>query len=712
MRLALQNRLVKYVATAMCVFVLLVQWGCDFPTAQDPLGTPDFQTTLVRYVKLTDSTMIAPASPQFLVATFATYSAVARSRVDTTARTADANGISVTPFITPFSDTGRVTVREVNPVPGKSDFPPARIVFGLRGATYTIIGLPPSQKQRNQLIVDTILTVTALPSSPPANTANIRFVNCVNDSTKTYSLILGCPSGAPLSAYLRYRASSAALPIPVSGDNVVSLALTEQGVPISSTATAPPPVRKDLFNLRPLSAGNNYTILLYQVKGVLRLLALNDRNDEKITADTVSAPSTFVRVANLSGGVLESVLYGNNAIVNAVSNDTLTNYNSLTACASAGSDTLILNRRNGLRQQRLATSLEVNGSQTLLIGDSSAVAAPALTITVPQNSVAVRVVNLSSRSVSVFRGATSGMRMQALAENLGRGNIGGVIQIPRETLQPFMVFTTNSPQQVLQTSVDALPSRSTATSYFLVVQDSRMVFVPDESTLTAPAAVALKAMGKGALVHIVHAFADETNAITVSVGTGNATGGIVLSDQVSYGGSRLTVLPEGNAQFTIGGATSSMANEPLKSNVHYVAIGIVAQGSRQVIVERGLWTPRDGDTARKKLVPQLVPTPQGSVRYLNATLDVDSVGVFPGLDTSRTSFQLGGNMDKGKFIYPSVPFTTNQIRTLQFSYGNKIFYTAQSLNFSVGRAYTIIFSGRAKDEKGNNAYNVILLQEF
>ena len=707
MRLALQNRLVKYVATAMCAFVLLVQWGCDFPTAQDPLGTPDFQTTLVRYVKLTDSTMIAPASPQFLVATFATYSAVARSRVDTTARTADANGISVTPFITPFSDTGRVTVREVNPVPGKSDFPPARIVFGLRGATYTIIGLPPSQKQRNQLIVDTILTVTALPSSPPANTANIRFVNCVNDSTKTYSLIVGCPSGAPLSAYLRYRASSAALPIAVSGDNVVSLALTEQDVPVSSTATAPPPVRKDLFNLRPLSAGNSYTILLYKEQDSLRLMALNDRNDEKITVSKATAPSTFVRVANLSGGVLESVLYGNNAIVNAVSNDTLTNYNSLTACASAGSDTLILNRRNGLRQQRLATSLAVNGSQTLLIGDSSAVAAPALTTSMSQNSVAVRVVNLSSKSVSVFRGATSDMRMQALAENLGRGNIGSAIQIPRETLQPFMVFTTNSPQQILQTSVDALPSRSTATSYFLVVQDGRMVFVPDESILTAPAA-ALKAMGKGALVHIVHAFADETNATTVSVGTGNATGGVVLSDQVSYGGSRLTVLPEGTAQFTIGGATSSMANEPLKSNVHYVAIGIVVQGSRRVLVERGLWMPRGGDST---FVPRLSPTAKGSVRYLNATLDVDSVAVFAG-SGSGGGFAFSGNMDKGKFIYPFEPFTTNQIRTLQFNYRDKTFYTAQSLNFSVGRAYTIIFSGRAKDEKGNNAYNVILLQEF
>ncbi len=703
MRLALQNRLVKYVATAVCAFVLLVQWGCDFPTAQTPLGTPDYQTTLVRYVKLTDSTMSAPSSPQILEATFATYSAVTRSRVDTTIRTATAASISVTPFITPLSDTGRVTVREVNPVPGKSDFPPARIVFGLRGATYTIIGLPPSQNRRNQLIVDTILTVAALPSSPPANTANIRFVNCVNDLTKTYSLIVGCPSGAPLSAYLRYRTSSAALPIAVSGDNVVSLALTEQDVPISSTATAPPAVQKGLFNLRPLSAGNNYTILLYQVKGALRLMALNDRNDEKITADTANAPSTFVRVANLSGGVLESVLYGNNAIVNAVSNDTLTKYESVTACTSAGSDTLILNRRNGLRQQRLATSLAVNGSQTLLIGDSSAVAAPALTMMIPQTSVAVRVVNLSSKSVSVFRGATSGMRMQALAENLGKGSIGGAIQIPRETLQPFMVFTTNSPQQILQTSVDALPTRSTATSYFLVVQDSRMVFVPDESTLTAPAAAALTAMGKGALVHIVHAFADETNATAVSVGTGNGTGGVVLSDQVSYGGSRLTVLPEGNAQFTIGGATSSMANEPLKSNAHYVAIGIVAQGGRRVLVERGLWTQEGNNT---KFTPSLA---QGSARYLNATLDVDSVRVDAG---SGRGLTFDRNMDKGKFIYTYEPFMTNQIATLRFNYGDKNFYTAQSLNFSVGRAYTIIFSGRAKDSNGNNAYNVILLQEF
>jgi hypothetical protein len=176
-----------------------------------------------------------------------------------------------------------------------------------------------------------------------------------------------------------------------------------------------------------------------------------------------------------------------------------------------------------------------------------------------------------------------------------------------------------------------------------------------------------------------------------------------LSEQVSYGGTRLTVLPEGNAQFTIGGATTS---EPLERNVHYVAIGIVAQGSRRVLVERGLWMPRGGDST---FVPRLSPTAKGSVRYLNATLDVDSVAVFAG---SGGGFAFSGNMDKGKFIYPFEPFTTNQIRTLQFNYRDKTFYTAQSLNFSVGRAYTIIFSGRAKDEKGNNAYNVILLQEF
>jgi hypothetical protein len=425
------------------------------------------------------------------------------------------------------------------------------------------------------------------------------------------------------------------------------------------------------------------------------LLALNDRSSSPVSVSSNSLPVTYLRVANFSSIALESVVYGTTAT--SVGLATLTDYQTFTACASASQDTIIVNRRNGIPSQTLATSLDVNGSQTMFVGDSLVAIASALTTQVPAISVAVRVVNLSSQNVSVFRGATTLMPTQSIANNVPKGSVSVAFFMPRENLQssyPFMVFSVGLPQTLLQTGIATVPAMGIkSASYFLVIQDNQMTLVSDEAQSLAPKKIdLLNILPKGAFVQALHAFADETTA-SLSIELDQT-----LQDNIVMGLSRLTVLPAGDATFAMAGSTGATLRYRLESGVHYLVVGIGTKGARKIVVERGLWS-----SLNTEFIPSLSPA-RGSVRYLNATGDADGLRVYA---EESEFFQFLGGLDRGKFAFPYKPFDSNQIRTLNFNNDTGTLFTARNLTFSLGKAYTIIFAGQS-----STAYSAIVLPEY
>lgn len=700
----MSHLLTKRLVLAVSLLVLCLHAGCDFPITPVNIGTQDFQTTQVRYVNLTnmpsDST-----NKHILQARFTLYSASTRTTSSTVVTTQTVTSLGVSDFFTPLADTGRVSVAVTSGMNvNRPSFPELIQTFKSRNATYTIVGLPP--RAGSMEVLDTLLVITSLPPDNSANAVNIRFINCVNDATKTYSFTLGCPSGTPVGSRLGYRASSGLQQIALNG-NTLSVALTEQALPASSTATAPAAVTKGLFNLSSLAIRNNYTVLLYKdAQGNVQLLALNDRTSDKINVTPATQPSTYIRVANFSGAALDSVTLGSKGIAQRLGNDSVSGFAMQAACASVDRDTLIVRRQIGLLQQSLSTSLDVNGSQTVFLSDSLAVAAPALTVQPSMGNITLRVVNLTfvpsstiSSSVNVLRGASKQARTQSIVGSLPSGQISAPVTLSREDIVPLIVFNNKQPQSIEQFGF-ARPSANVS-AYFLVVTKKQLFLVPDVSSGSPAAANPPAALEQGALVQAIQVLSDATTA-TVQMSLGQ-----VFSDAVGYGASQMTVLPSGMQDIVIGSKTETIS---MKNGERHTFIGMETVAASKIIKGEGLWS------APKNLLPSILnipgtPTiPQGSLRYVNASSDVDALLVLP--DTlssdSRGAFVVSTALSRETFTTPLERFYNNQLRTLTFfdkSRGTLL--EARNLTFSLGRGYTIIFAGQ-KDK----SYNVVLMPEF
>ncbi len=691
-------RLTKRLVLAMSLLVLCLHAGCDFPITPVSIGSQDFQTTQVRYVNLTnmpsDST-----NKHILQARFTLYSASTRTTSSTVVTTQTITSLGVSDFFTPLADTGRVSVSVTSGMNvNRPSFPELIQTFKSRNATYTIVGLPP--RAGSMEVLDTLLVITSLPPDNSANVANIRFINCVNNATKTYSFTLGCPSGTPVGSRLGYRASSGLQQIALNRSNL-SVALTEQALPDSATAPTPASVQKGLFNLSSLAIRNNYTVLLYKdAQDSVRLLALNDRTSDKINVSPTSQPSTFIRVANFSGTALDSITLGSKGIAQKLGNDSVSGFAMQAACASVDKDTLIVRRRTGLVQQSLSTSLDVNGSQTIFLSDSLAVAAPALTVQPPNGSISLRVVNLTfvpsstiSSSVNVLRGASKEARAQSIVGNLPSGQVSAPVTLSRENIVPLIVFNNQQPQSIEQFGF-AVPNPNIQ-AYFLVVTKKQLFLVPDVSSGSSAAATPPVALEQGALVQAIQVFSDATT-VTVRMSLGQ-----VFSDAVGYGASQMTVLPSGMQNIAIGTKTEM---RDLENGKHITVVGMGTTTASQVSIIDGLWS-----TPNTSLYPSLLTispkSPRGSFRYLNATSDVDALKV--NSDTEG-AFNVTTALGQKVFTDPVQIFTSNLTQTLTFlGNSNEKLLEARNLTFSLGRGYTIIFAGQ-KDK----SYNVVLMPEL
>lgn len=669
--------------SALCVVVI----GCDFPASPLPVGLQDFETTRVRYVNLTnmpsDST-----NKHILQARFTLYSASTRTTSSTVVTTQTVTSLGVSDFFTPLADTGRVSVSVTSGMNvNRPSFPELIQTFKSRNATYTIVGLPPRAGINE--VLDTLLVVTSLPPDNSANSANIRFINCVNDATKTYSFTLGCPSGTPVGGRLGYRASSGSLPIALSGDNI-SVALTEQLRPISSTASAPAPVQKALFNISSLAPSNSYTILLYKdAKDTLRLLALNDRTSDKISVVTAKQPSTSVRVVNFSSEAMDSVGYGTKGIALGLGSNSMSGFAPLPACASVGSDTLLIQRRSGIRQQALSTSLEVNGSQTVFLSDSLAVAAPALTVQPPAGSISLRVVNLASLSVSVLRGAVNQLRPQTIVGNLASGQISAPVTVSRESYLPLLIFNNQQPQSLEQFGVIGTMDM-TASAYFIVVTKNRIFLIPDVTAASMPPQANLPPLPRGTLIQAAQVFADATT------GTAQMRIGTVFSDAVGYGATQVTVLPSGKHSVTLGSTIQNDVTAIEGNRLTIIGMGTVGAG--RIIVEQGSWAAPDRPSLPGNALQQ------GTYRYVNASNDVDSLLI---QNDGTSDFRLLMPLGRGNST-PVTRFYRSQSLTFNFKRDTSTtLFVARNLLFSVSRAYTVIFAGQQ-----DKAYSVVVMPEY
>jgi hypothetical protein len=672
-------------ALAFGSLALIHSASCDFPSAANAgAGEQDFQTTRFRYVNLTRS-----RTPQILSASSRLYNAATRETYFDSVVSAPVAYGGKSDFQTPLADSAALTVREIGD--GGIFFQPALpLTFFLRNATYTVIGLPFNLNNKR---LDTILVATALPADIPAGSVNVRFINCVNDSTQSFSFALGCPSGLALGGALPYRGNSGYIAVPLSG-NELSFSLLQRVVGSGANSSA------GIYRVRPLAAQGSYTILLYKTPSdSLKLLALNDSSDETLSVESAELPQTFVRVANFTAAAVPSVVYASGAGGQTISENlasfALSPFRPLGACGSIGKDTVRIRRAAGGATYILSTSFEPNASQTIFIGDSAVLSVAALPAQAMHNGVALRVVNLSSQNITLFRGATTFARSYSLVNNLARGAISPPATLPAEELHPLLLFSAGSPPVLKQSGVETM---NEAKAYFLVVTDKSMALIPDVQTFdqqTPPLQpTPIEPIAKGIVVQAVHVFADATTA-SVNMTLGR----VVKNAPVGYGAPLLTALPANAGGFDIAISTATQRFVNASSDARYLIVGIGSENNRRVIVARGMATPEN---------PLLTPTPgvQSSLRYLNAAPDVPALRV----DADEAgSFQAATPFAFGSFSAID-RFYRNQTRTLIFQGSPALdtVFIARNLSFTLGRGYTVVLSG----ERSRNSYNAIVIPEF
>lgn len=671
------------IISAIIIFCLLpVFGGCDFPTAnQAASAQQDFQTTQFRYINMTNL-----PNGHFIQASFATYSQAQRARIDVGTTSTLVAQFTASSFLLSQADSGRVRLIDDA---GQALYTLPPYLFTNRNARYTFVGLPTGSGTK--LGIDTVIVLTSLPSDTVGNVINIRIVNCINEPRKTYSFNIGCPSGTPLGGALAFRRSSGVVPVSIAQGGVLSLALTEQ----STTASGIVSVQQGLFTLQPLRQGNSYTLLLYKdVNANIQLLGINERSPERLMVQSTTAPLTYLRVANFAANAIANVRYGQNEILRNIAAGTVSSYQSATACAAVGRDTLTISRLQGtLLSQQLTTSLEVNGSQTLFLSDSLALAVPTNTRVPGGDSAVVRVINFSPETISVVRGTTTRQPERQIAANLVRGGISAPLTIQRGgmSLHPFIVFNADSAQQ---SGITSLPETSSK-SYILVIERGKMTVVPDIGQGAMQPSSMLTPISAGSVVQVINAFGEMVKT-GVRLGT-------MFQDTLGYGASILTVIPSGGME-TVGMDDAAPVNFMPRVGQHTIVIGSGVGTNRRITVERSLWTP-----AQRELRPSSV---QSAVRYYNATSNINALRV---LSDGDGEFALLNNLLPSYQFSATQRFFRSQTRTLTFQNltvprDTSTVFTARNLNFLRGKAYTIILSGRAAAR--DTLYNALVLQEY
>ncbi|MBI5323955.1 MAG: DUF4397 domain-containing protein, partial [Ignavibacteriae bacterium] len=167
-------------------------------------------------------------------------------------------------------------------------------VWFLYKTYYSLIALPSAPGDSIQRTVDTIISIGTISSfTNRFNTAYVKVMNALPDTTYRFSVVLGCPNGNSIVQSLRYRGIGPAIELP-AGDEAISV-LTER-------AGSAPDI--NLYRLQ-FKAGGQYTIIIYGISsGKPDLLLLDEFGGINALSNINSIPSdekyAKVRTINFS----------------------------------------------------------------------------------------------------------------------------------------------------------------------------------------------------------------------------------------------------------------------------------------------------------------------------------------------------------------------------------------------------------------------------
>lgn len=565
---------------------------------------------------------------------------------------------------------------------GVAEFISAQRVTFIRNAAANIVatGTGPAD---SAVIQTVILPLTG------ATVASIRVSNMVPDTTVTYDVRRGCPSGAPITPTpLRYRSTSLYVDV-VPGTSVFSIlertATSERTLGVIECDLAP----YRPYQLMVLKGGNGEPQML-----------LLDESDTTLGASrpitTVTERVADVRVVNTTVATASVRLDASGQDVAAnLAPRSISAYTSVPTCVSMAPDKFTVTMGDG-RQVQDSTIVSVRRKTTILLADDGAgvrsIVIPPSEGAIRDGYARIRVVHANALAAPVVvsvggrTDATSPNGISAgltLARNVAFGSVSATLDIPAGPL-PLTVTSATTPTTMQHITEDKVTS---GTEYLLVLAPAsagmQTYLVPLHEQATA-----LQATPAAALLRLVNGM-PGTAAPLVDIEPA------LRSGQVYYRNSVATSVPLGGTEVRVDGVEESV---PTADGERTLVILTDRRGQRDMIT---LVTP-----------PLAVAPKQSERRVINATKDVDVLSVAYDSIPRQTPLALKLASRVGYGEVSNVDRTTVDRRGTYYVYDDDgvAFTELYKLPMSftpLGNSATLIVVGSKE-----SGYDVIVLQEF
>ncbi len=569
---------------------------------------------------------------------------------------------------------------------GATEFKTAQRVRFIQNAVYDVFTLSAIDQPT---VFDTVLITNANAALTTVPVAQVRVVDLIPDTARTFDIRIGCPNGSPLTiAPVRFTQASLYREV-YPGLVVFSIAETKNGITnvVGTFETI-------------LSERKVYSIILYRDATSEDVLILFlEESDLSAQAERPFIPvitrTADVRVLNLATAAVNVfMLNTGQPLTTGLTPTTLGAITEVPTCETERADVFEASYSDG-RTAIDSIALTVRGKYTVVATDSGGngrlVVVPTIQRPFGSNGKSVvRVINASASSPSIV--VSLGARSSATAQNgiaagstIARDIVFDNSSSPvavESGLLPLTISTSSTPTTILDVTRSIVePDKN----YDIIVYDEGglpQTLIIEESQESIP----VQPLLDGVFVHVVNGSRRDA-PISIQIGQ------VIPSGTLFSGNSLATTLPVGSVPYTMNGVSGSLTTR---------------NGERTLaIYAEGGGVPNVFEITTPPLIPLSGST---SRRVVNATEDVRSLSIC--IDSipkiTGDGDHLARNVSYGTTSAVSV---SNQDRR-----GTYYVYDAETLaplyslpvQFApMGNNYTFVVIG-----KKDGGYEVIVSQEF
>jgi hypothetical protein len=584
--------------------------------------------------------------------------------------------------IHPPSDSGFIAVYKN----GQKEFSPIRLIHFQRNLTYSYFALPSCFGNTSSRNVDTLITMTTS-LAMPANTDDcyIKLFNAYPDSLSSFALTIGCPSAPQIFSNVYYRQITQPQLVQ-TGNIAISIILRKNSVD-SVLGT---------YSVN-LSRQGQYAVIISQDENHNPTVLLLDELDTETTA--LSLPNVIlerysrIRLINISQATVSGIKQPGDVIAENLSKLTIGNYAHISACKTSTLDSVVF-YQNGNLLTNLNYSFDVLKDYSIVIFDSNSKTANNAIVIPPSSSnysgkSLMTVVNatttinsfdlsIASRADTSSIGYSSG---SYLAKALSFSQVSEPVVINSGVL-PFSIFKTGSPYALIYNGfTNILPNKSYLIIVYNDAQNNLKVSIIDDSQENTP----VQSLNNCSFLQILHAVAGA-DRIQITIPEQISSGYLYFSNSFA------AVLPSITTQISAN-IYSSNINVPITPNPekHYNIIFSGYKDSPDYILT-------------EDNIP-ILSVGSYQYRFINASSDYNTVVV-----TQDTSINNAIALLDYKVVSPYASDYQQKQQTYYFyDQDSKKLLTKFSIYFTLGKSYTIVFTGSNKSKSG---YSTMILQDY